>query len=56
MTKAEKDITRKRFIEAKRKTEDLHNNLSLSDDEKNWVFLVQGPPWNQRIIKKKQKN
>ena len=37
--------------EAKKKTEDLQANNNLTDDAKNWVFLIRGPPWDLRMVK-----
>ena len=50
-TANEREATKERVKEAKKKTEELQNDSKLSDDAKNWVFLVRGPPWDQKTIK-----
>ena len=51
MTDVEKQNTKEKVKEAKQKTNDLQNNTALNEDAKNWVFLVRGPPWDQKIRK-----
>ena len=50
-TADEREATKKKVKDAKKKTEDLQNDSTLTDDAKNWVFLVRGPPWDQRTVK-----
>ena len=51
VTEEEKKATKERVKEAEKKTEELKNDLTLSDDEKNWIFKIRGPPWDQRMVK-----
>ena len=51
MTENEKKTTKTKLDEAKKKTEELKNNLTLSDDAKNWVYKIRGPPWDQKMVK-----
>ena len=47
MTRAERDNTKRMVEEAKDKTKKLNENTN----EKNWIFKVRGPPWDQKIVK-----
>lgn len=50
-TEEEKKATTERLQEAKQKNYEIQNNNLLNEEEKNWVFRVRGPPWNQKIVK-----
>ena len=32
-------------------TEELQKDTSLTEDQKNWVFRIRGPPWDHRMVK-----
>ena len=51
MTKEEKVKTRMLVEEAKKRSRELREDTELDNDSKNWIFLVRGPPWKQRIMK-----
>ena len=51
MTKEERKKTKLLVEEAKSKTASLEENPDLDEESKNSVFKVQGPPWNQKILK-----
>ena len=53
MTDEERKARKEKVKEAKEKTDALRNNTSLSHDAKNWLFVVRGPPWDQRLVKKR---
>eukprot|EP00794_Sanderia_malayensis_P019527 gene19527-21456_t len=59
MTRKERKRTRALVEEAKKKTADLLTNTELSEEAKNWVFRMRGPPWEQKMVKankQKQEN
>ena len=51
MTREERDNTKRMVEEAKEKTKKLNENTSEDTNEKNWIFKVRGPPWDQKIVK-----
>ena len=55
MTENERNLTKQRIEEARQKTIELQQNSSLKSTKKDYIFLVQGPPWAQEIIKTKKR-
>ena len=55
MTENERNLTKQRIEEARQKTIELQQNPSLKSIEKDYTFLVRGPPWAQEIIKTKKR-
>lgn len=51
MTQKERKQTKLLVEEAKKKTADLASDTELGEEEKNWIFRVRGPPWEQKIVK-----
>ena len=51
MTEEERKTRKEKVKEAKEKTAELQNDTSISDDAKNWRFVIRGPPWEQRLVK-----
>ena len=51
MTPEEKKAKKSLIENAKKKTAELQADNTLTSDEKNWMFLVRGPPWEHRMVK-----
>lgn len=51
MTKEERQRTKFMVDDAKKKTKDIKDDITLDNDSKNWIFVVRGPPWKQTIEK-----
>jgi hypothetical protein len=51
MTPEEKQAKKVLIEDAKKKTAELQANNTLTNDQKNWLFLIRGPPWEHRMVK-----
>ena len=52
-TEVEKTRAKEFIKKAEEKTKKLQEDSSLDDDAKNWIFVIRGPPWDLREVKKR---
>lgn len=51
-TDDERKIWKDMVNKAEQKTKQLHDNSTLTADAKNWMYVIRGPPWDLREVKK----
>ena len=51
-TNEERDKAKELINKADEKTKSLQEDETLTEDAKNWMFVIRGPPWDLREVKK----
>lgn len=50
MTQNEKEMTAQLYKEADQMNKDIADNDGTTEEEKNFVYRVRGPPWDRKIV------
>ena len=52
-TEDERNKAKELVKKADEKTKQLNDDSTLDEDAKNWIYVIRGPPWDLREVKKR---